>query len=268
MNTCSFDSLTELIANGYSDYIVYQRQIQADFDDFAFFRLVTDYATYKPSNEWYVERARCLSKALDKPLKNILDCSCNIFTLISKLLQDIPSTINEFNCKKCKTSSKTIKPVLEVNSQPILIEGLKIGLQKSINEYFLTNKKLYCNSCKGYGCESRKPGPHVLIDTEDPFINMLQTDLEYSHASSEIPLSEIPHFIMIKNIKYALIGIVHFIPPEIENGIGHYIAFCKAITGSWKRHDDLKTITEKVPNGSQSRTLVRPAIIAYVKVFN
>jgi len=207
-----------------------------------------------------------LSKALDKPLTNTLDCSYNISNLILKLLHDVPSTINEFNCKKCKISSTIIEPVLQIDSQPILTEGLNIGLERSLNKYFsITNKKVYCDSCKSYGYESREPSPHLLIDTEHPFISMLEIDLGFS---SEIPLSEIPHSIMIKNVKYVLIGIVHFIPPEIENGIGHYTAFCKTVTGSWKQHNDLKFKADIIPNGSLSNTLVRPAVIGYVKVSN
>jgi hypothetical protein len=181
------------------------------------------------------------------------------------LLHDVPSTINVFKCKKCKTDSKIIKPVLEIDSHPILTEGLKTGLEKSINKYFLTDTKVYCSSCKGYGCESREPGPHLLIDTEYPLISMPQTDLVFSHTSSEISLSEVPHSIKIKNIKYVLIGIVQFIPPEIKEGIGRYIAFCKTVTGSWKQHNDLKFKSDIISNNSLSNTLIRPAIIGYVK---
>lgn len=73
---------------------------------------------------------------------------------------------------------------------------------------------------------------------------------------------------MIKNVKYVLIGIIHFIPPEIENGIGHYTAFCKTVTGSWKQHNDLKCKADIISNKSLSNTLVRPAIIGFVKVSN
>lgn len=147
-----------------------------------------------------------------------------------------------------------------------MTEGLQTGLRKSVNKYFSsTNKKVLCNSCKGYVCESRDPGPHLLIDTEHPFISTLQVDLGFS---SEISLSEIPHSIMIKNIKYVLIGIIHFIPPEIENGLGHYISFCKTVTGSWRKHDDLKFKADIIPNGSLSSTLVRPVIIGFVKTSN
>ena len=73
---------------------------------------------------------------------------------------------------------------------------------------------------------------------------------------------------MIKNNKYILIGIVHFIPPEVENGIGHYISFCKAVTKSWKQHDDLKCKANIISNESLTNILVRPAIIGFVKVSN
>lgn len=49
--TCSFDSLIELIVNGYSDYIVYQRCVKAEFSDFEFFHLVTDYALNKTTSK-------------------------------------------------------------------------------------------------------------------------------------------------------------------------------------------------------------------------
>lgn len=263
MNTCSFDSIIELITNGYSDYIEYQRQVRIEFSDFEFFDLVIDYATNNITSKWYIKRALCLFKTLDKPLASILDCSYNISSLISKLLHDIPSTTNKFTCKKCKTNSTIIKSVLQIDSKPILTEGLKTGLEKSLNKYFSTKKKVYCNSCKSYGYEFSEPGPHLLIDTEHPFISMLQID---SVIISEIPLSEIPHFIMIKNIKYVLIGVIHFIPPEIRNGVGHYVAFCKTVTGSWKQCDDAKYKADLIPNGSLSSTLVRPAIIGYVKI--
>jgi len=51
MNTCSFDSLIELIVNGYSDYIVYQRCVKAEFSDSEFFHLVTDYALNKTTSK-------------------------------------------------------------------------------------------------------------------------------------------------------------------------------------------------------------------------
>lgn len=67
MNTCSFDSLIKLMTNGYSDYIVYQRQVKAEFSDFEFFRLVADYATNKTTSKWYIkEYFACL-----KPLTNL-----------------------------------------------------------------------------------------------------------------------------------------------------------------------------------------------------
>lgn len=51
MNTCSFNSLNELIVNGYSDYIVHQRCVKAKSSDSEFFHLVTDYALNKTTSK-------------------------------------------------------------------------------------------------------------------------------------------------------------------------------------------------------------------------
>lgn len=61
-----------------------------------------------------------------------------------------------------------------------------------------------------------------------------------------------------------LIGIINFIPPNIANGVGHYTAFCKRVTGSWEQHDDIQTKIERIPINALSSMLVRPVIIAYV----
>lgn len=100
----SFNSLIELIANGYSNYTIYQRGMEVKFSGFEFFHLVIDYATNKTTNKWYIKRALCLCKMFNKPLINTFDCSCNISNLILKLLYIISRTSNELKCKKCKTT--------------------------------------------------------------------------------------------------------------------------------------------------------------------
>lgn len=259
MNTCSFDAIAELLTNGYSNYIAYQRRVEADFSDVIFFRLISDYSKNKLTKNWYTERAIRLSRVLDKPLSNTIDCTSNIANLIDKLLDGVPSVVNEINCQKCKTTYKTVKPTLQIDAQPILNKGIESGLQTTINTYFVKQKRARCINCKNYACEKSEPGPHILLDTEYPFINMPKNEKELT-----VTLSEIPQTLIINNNTYNLIGIVHFVSPKIDEGIGHYIAFCKNITGIWKQHDDLK-IKPEIIAPSISNTYVKPAIIGYVK---
>lgn len=78
MNTCWFDSLIEFIVNEYSNYIIYQNGVEAEFSNFEFFHLVIDSAMNKTTNKWYIKRSLYSSKTLDKSLINILDCSYNM----------------------------------------------------------------------------------------------------------------------------------------------------------------------------------------------
>lgn len=65
MNICSFDSLIELITNGYSNYVVYKKQVEIEFSEFEFFRLVVDYATHNTTSKWYTKGALYLYKIFD-----------------------------------------------------------------------------------------------------------------------------------------------------------------------------------------------------------
>lgn len=105
---------------------------------------------------------------------------------------------------------------------------------------------------------------HLLIDTEYPFITNITNNLKSANAC-EISLSTIPETIIINNVKYILIGCIHFLLPAIENGVGHYTAFCKRVTGHWQQHNDLQIQIESISEKSVSSLFIRPAIIAYIK---
>ena len=75
----------------------------------------------------------------------------------------------------------------------------------------------YCNFCKTYILNN---------DTEFIFI-----DLE--DHKCEIQIKDIPPFLTKNSNYYLLAGAISFIPPLIENGLTHYVAFCRNINGSW-----------------------------------
>lgn len=67
--------------------------------------------------------------------KNVVECACNISTFIAKVLIAAPSVKEKNSCVQCHHEEIKNIPIAEINSKPILTDGLRNGLQKSIDVF-------------------------------------------------------------------------------------------------------------------------------------
>lgn len=263
--TCPCDSSVELMATACSDSEAYKSAVETDHKNLVFCRLISDYTSNGLTNNWYEKRAVFLSTLLDKQGSTI-DCACNISTFLEKALIEFPSAIDEGYCPICQSKIRRRVPISPITSKPILSKGLRIGLQDSIDDCFL-NPILHCDACsKRAMVVTRTPGKHLFVDTEHAFLSQLSRSLGFPKARSNVALSEIPCTVLVNGVTYNLVGIIHPIPSTIAGGLGHYVAFCRRLTGSWEERDSLKRKAVYIPQTSLSTVIVRPVIICYVKV--
>jgi len=53
-------------------------------------------------------------------------------------------------------------------------------------------------------------------------------------------IRDISVYLLINNIRYVLSGVMQFIEPEIQEGLGHYIAYCRSLNNNWEKRDDMR----------------------------
>lgn len=65
-------------------------------------------------------------------------------------------------------------------------------------------------------------------------------------------LQDIPVYLLINNVRYVLSGVVQFIEPKIQEGLGHYIAYCRSVNNNWEKRDNMckkaEYIGQNIPN--------------------
>lgn len=264
VSTCPFDATVELLAIAYADSVVYKKTVDTKYKDLIFFQMIINYATKGVSNAFYFERTSFLITLFNKE-ESIINCAYNISNLIAKLLVEAPSLKERSICTKCNHEEINNIPVAEINSKPILQHGLYIGLQMSVDTFFL-NKEISCKNCGIKTFKEINPDAHLLIDTEHAFHSMLLNKMGLPDVCKNVSLSQIPTHIDVKNEKYQLLGIISYNGHEQE--VGHYIAYCYRVgqKGIWEEYDDLKNKRTTLQPTVASYTFVKPSIIAYIKL--
>ncbi|EFN74295.1 120.7 kDa protein in NOF-FB transposable element, partial [Camponotus floridanus] len=255
LSTCPFDAITEILTTTYVDSVIYKQTVDTKYKDLIFFQIIVQYATNGVNNMFYFERASYLLTLFDEQ-GSIINCACNISNLINKLLVEAPSFKQRSTCTKCHEEIKNIA-IADIDSKPILQEGLHIGLQKSI-DIFLSRKDIQCKSCGIKIISEIDADTHVLIDVEHAYHSTLLAKIGFPDAPTNVSLSEIPIHLKIKADNYRLIGIISY-DSYAEQEMGHYIAYCYRVINIWEEYDSLKNKCVTV----MSHKLVRPSVIAY-----
>lgn len=83
-------------------------------------------------------------------------------------------------------------------------------------------------------------------------------------VADAIPLSETPTHIEIGTKKYIFNGAIEFVSPTNSNRIGHYIAYCRRLTGHWEIHNDLSREVKRLK--SFEKHFAEVAILFYSRV--
>lgn len=262
LSTCPFDAVIELLATTYADSATYKKIIDENYNDLIFFQILVNYVTNGPNNVFYLERTSYLLTLFDKK-ENVVNCACNVTNLLTKLLTGAPSFEEKSICLECCHEERKNISVAQLNSKPILQQGLYTGLQISVN--MLLDKSKSTDVCKKCGikvfCE-RIPHVHFFIDVEHAYHSTILDKTGFSESPKNVTLSEIPTHLYIKDEKYRLIGVISY-NGHAEQEIGHFIAYCQKITGIWEEYDSLKNKCIKLHS---LNTFVKPSMIGYVKL--
>lgn len=139
LSTCPFDALIELLATAYADFSVYKQIVDEKYKDLTFFQIMLNYVTNGVSNALYFERLSYLLTLFDAD-KSVVDCTCNISTLITKVLIEAPSIKEKISCAECHHEETKNIPIAEVNSKPIFSRMVCATDYKSLLICFLTKK--------------------------------------------------------------------------------------------------------------------------------
>lgn len=243
--TCAFDSIFQVIANGIGLRDSYKTNIMAFIYSNQFIKFVVDtIKSGKITASVYCTRAKILcnipifNKNVYKVcIRNISssNANCNVAHLAEYLLQDIPSCITTYNCNNCDHSYRRISPICNINVDIILQYGLN-NMQQAITNDIITRKESTCSNCKQGINRNISYGSHLIIDTS------IFSDHDYMHAQNinkeNYHLENITKRVVIDKNHYSLSGIVSYIKYGSSYSSGHYIAF--TYTGSnWYKYDDM-----------------------------
>ena len=103
-NTCVFDSILEIVANGFINYKTYANEIKKQ-NYLPFSALIIKYANENINASVYFERGNILRQIFEEKNGRV-DCWCNVNSLLSKLFEEIPSVEILSQCENCSIETK------------------------------------------------------------------------------------------------------------------------------------------------------------------
>lgn len=254
--TCAFDSILQLVANGIAAHAAYRNAIQSSEGIFQLARSILE--TGRILSIHYNQRAHILqdlslfSDAIKNYTRGIkrLNANCNVAHLTEYLFKNEPSCVFTRSCS-CGDMHSRQTITCNVNIDILLQEGLA-HMQRAIDD--TQNIQSECHTCGASAETSVIYGNHVIIDSSiftDDAYTRYKTDIKYN-------LHSIAKTIILNNTNYILTGVVHYI--KFKNNNVHYIALAYAGT-HWYEYNDFKKKRITVnPNKD-----VIPHVILYVR---
>jgi len=165
-NTCPFDSISSAIAMAYIDYSTYREFI--DNSSNIFLKFCKDLALNGSSKKIYTERVNFIKNifSADEGITHVrlIDAKCNISYIITSLLKNAPSAVEDMNCnnQNCQNSNRQAScPTIILRFQQDLS-----GIEDLLNIY--TQVKEYdCTECdNGMLKTKRNLQSHLFIETD------------------------------------------------------------------------------------------------------
>lgn len=250
-NTCAFDSISELMVNGFNQMRHFQNIIteNRNIDLISYLDFIYTYAEQGPSPTVYKKRAYIL-KSLYNCKDSHLDCYTNINNLFDKLFENELFSIKKLECE-CKYVNQEKVMSMQCPAKNVQEEGFK-NLEEAIN-YEINVKGLLCRICNQKAKNSViKLGPYLWLDVEYYFIQGLGYDYYCS-------LNDIPKLLLINNRKFYLSGAVQYVP-------GHYISFCRSINDKWDKRDDMSRKAQNIAvSGGECKKPMKFSSFLYIE---
>ncbi|CAG5102776.1 Similar to NOF: 120.7 kDa protein in NOF-FB transposable element (Drosophila melanogaster) [Cotesia congregata] len=169
-------------------------------------------------------------------------CQDNVNLLWIRLFANEPSLIEKNVCPSsgCKNNNTRNVPIFPINHQLLTERGFST-LDKAL-DFHSVIYNMYCNYCQGNKRIRRQfPNHYIYIE------------LDIKTEGRECKLRDLPEYLNLsvtneddsaRNLRYRLCGVAGYSP-------GHYVAFCRRISGAWVCYSDLTEKLESKPNSSK-----------------
>lgn len=237
LNSCPFDSLSEVFRNGYVVSRLFQKFIDDNsLDNYDnFFKFLSIYANQGTNQTVYSRRGHILhSLYKNDPRANrnhgTLNCAGNPLEVAKGLLPEHTGNAVFRKCLLCSELMLENRATLNVGHLDVFKEGfqkLNEKLEKS-EIYILENK---CPLCSDGALQNIHIdfGSFIIIDVQDFFAFKSPTDEHY-----QCSLEEIPEELILHDDQYILAGAIEHRPLQ-----WHYVPYCRFAQGRWDRRDNI-----------------------------
>lgn len=189
LNTCPMDAVVAIIAMAYTDFESYRNFV--DSSENQMLNFCKKIALYGSTTNTYKERLIILKNIFNetKSIANlkIIDARCNVSFIVTKLLKDVPSAIENIKC----SDNNCINKHKQIANMTIILRFTDNGfkdLQEALCNY-ISLQTYDCGQCGGSILSNKILMNHIFIETD-----MYQED-------SLFYLSEFPSEIKINNIE-------------------------------------------------------------------
>lgn len=235
-NTCSFDSVVQLLCVGYCDSKNFQLKVDSLSDNSVCKLLKTVINSGVAAA--YRQRARILFNNFDHvSLPGDILCvhaESTLFNTIVKTFDNLSMATREGRCEFCKHNDITRTYFISVEVNEIN------QLEKSVLEQLSTKNNLICPVC------TKRCFTYDFY-LNDNFIIIEPVNVSSMNLELEISLDSIPKYIKAANVTFILRGIAGYVGISDPNYLGHFVAYGYRHNNKWVLYNDLLKKPEAVP---------------------
>lgn len=263
-NTCCFDSVFQVCAALYTDYISFKSQID-NIADSEFCAMIKSACaeSRKPLtqlNDLYVMRDKLMEDVVanadntdvtDTGLTTI-DCSSNVDYIVEHMWpQNLFSYTRMKWCKTCENTVTSNRCFIDLNlerfaKQNVLISDLNEHLNNSLNSE-KTSK------CPNKSCKS-------LLQIQTTLSDVIMVDLQMirKQDTKRFSIDEAPAELELCGVELRIVALIEFIlddeclQQEGNQPVGHYVPHIKRISNVWENYDD---VPNKVTDSNRTRKM-------------
>ena len=237
MNTCTFDTITQILFCAYADSRQYSNFIDsiANDTDGLYFTLIRNAVRDGTTVQCYRKRAQILVGIENFKKQKLgssitVNSACTAVFLVNHLFSLQPSLTETKECRVCNVERTRRGTTVTIN---LPTDDGFASFRRAVASYF--DDVLQCRKCSS---EVRRD----VVLNKHLFIEVVSVG-SYPNDTLNIKLEETERRLVILDRTFILRGIVSFIAPESENmnAIGHYKAYCwRSESKKWEMHDDLQ----------------------------
>ncbi|XP_043481782.1 uncharacterized protein LOC122510897 [Leptopilina heterotoma] len=292
-NTCTFDSIFQLVLSCYMDEESTRVMVNQLGEHILFFKLIHQVAETGITHWSYVQRAKILLPlfrrnedqntddciiVMDSTKKNrmknkgkaeknkkvqtldgknkenmLLDCAGYADITCAYVIKDVYSLKELLECNKCLKQREYNQHILSIPADYLRSEEMTQQFSDLVKR---EDSKCTQNNCGGIEKSTIAETAHFIF---------LEVQ-EYNGQDTKIKLNKIGRNLKIAETTYALQGIVHFIPPVLtrheQSSVGHYVTISLRKNGQWVEYNDLKPSKAK---RKSSKFESMPHLLLYAK---